>query len=72
MISQPIKMVPVPARERDRLISMAAEEEIMLVLRKNLNDIAMKTPTDKQKVFRNYFILPKNINILSCFKDRAY
>ena len=50
MFIKPSKMVPIPAKERERLISMAAEEEIMSILKKNLKDIAMKTPSDKQEV----------------------
>ena len=47
-------MAPTPAKERDRTISMAAEEEIMSVLKESLNEITNKTPLEKREV-RNSF-----------------
>ena len=43
-------MAPVPAKERDRTISMAAEEEIMSILKERLKEITNKTPQEKQEV----------------------
>lgn len=43
-------MAPTPAKDRDRTISMAAEEEIMSVLKERLKEISNKTPVDKQEV----------------------
>jgi hypothetical protein len=43
-------MAPTPAKERDRTISMAAEEEIMSVLRERIKEITNKTPLEKQEV----------------------
>ncbi|KAL5268322.1 hypothetical protein ACHWQZ_G002251 [Mnemiopsis leidyi] len=42
-------MAPTPAKDRDRTISMAAEEEIMSVLKERLKEISNKTPVDKQE-----------------------
>ncbi|XP_063684329.1 UTP--glucose-1-phosphate uridylyltransferase-like isoform X2 [Bolinopsis microptera] len=42
-------MTPVPAKERDRTISMAAEEEIMSILKERLKEITNKTPLEKQE-----------------------
>ena len=63
-------MAPVPAKERDRTISMAAEEEIMSILKERLKEITNKTPQEKQEVDKFLFnnmviiILCRNITFL--------
>ena len=43
-------MTPTPTKERDRTISMVAEEEIVSNLKEHLKGITSKTPIEKQEV----------------------
>ena len=57
-------MAPVPAKERDRTISMAAEEEIMSILKERLKEITNKTPQEKQEVDK--FLFNNMVIIILC------
>ena len=57
-------MAPVPAKERDRTISMAAEEEIMSILKERLKEITNKTPQEKQEVDK--FLFSNMVIIILC------
>ena len=62
-------MAPVPAKERDRTISMAAEEEIMSILKERLKEITNKTPQEKQEVDKFLF---NNMVIIILCRNRTF
>ena len=62
-------MAPVPAKERDRTISMAAEEEIMSILKERLKEITNKTPQEKKEVDKFLF---NNMVIIILCRNRTF